>query len=434
MGLKLSKPVTQLIAVSLFTAMCATVFGYLWVNSGGKLPGISSANYRLTASFPRVANLVYYADVMVAGVKVGKVQQVVPVGNTAQVTMDLTAAYPMHQGATAQIRAKTLVEESFVEIADGSGPALPSGSTLPLSAGKGPTQLNDVLLSLSGQTRQDLATTFKALGASTEGEKQAISDAMTGLGGLGRGGHTALDALSAQSEDLKQLTGNTATLLTALNTQRGQIAQLVQDANTLTTATSDGAADLQDTMRALPPVLASARDASDSLTKLGTALRPVARNLRDAGPDLSASLDLLPDVSRDLRGLLPDLDSALRKAPDTLTKVPDTANVVRDLIPQAKGDLADLNPILGYLQPYSPELSNVLGNFAQTLAHGDANGRWFYALLDAGTSPDKAYKGMPVNTQLGPLKNYNPYPFPGQGYNPGGQGRPYTRLQKEGPG
>jgi phospholipid/cholesterol/gamma-HCH transport system substrate-binding protein len=134
-------------------------------------------------------------------------------------------------------------------------------------------------------------------------------------------------------------------------------------------------------MRTLPPVLESARDASHSVHEIGDALDPVARHLHDAGPKLSDALDELPGVSKDLRGLLPYLDKALDRAPDTLTRVPDFSDVTNDLIPQAKSDLRDLNPLLGYLKPYSKVLATVLPNFGQTLAHGDANGRYLRTLL-----------------------------------------------------
>jgi phospholipid/cholesterol/gamma-HCH transport system substrate-binding protein len=430
--MKLSARLGQLITLTLFVGLCLVIFSYLWVNSGGKLPGITKSTYQLSAQFPRVANLVYFGDVMVAGVKIGKVESVTPEGDQAKVVMDLDSYYPLHQGVTAQIRAKSLVEESFVELTDGTGPALPSGSMLPKDAAHPPTELNDVLVSLSGQTRDALAAEMRSLGAATEGSKQSVSDAMQGLGALGRGGYTALDALNAQTDQIKQLTGNTATMLAALNTQRGEISQLVQDSNTLFTATSDGQQDLEETLRTLPPVLASARDASASVTDLGNALQPVARNLNGAAPDLSAALSELPDLSANLRGLLPDLNSALLKAPDTLLRVPDTAHDVNYLSPQAQDDLADLNPTLGYLEPYGKDVGGFISNFASTLMHGDDNSNYLSTYFEA--NKDSA-NGLPVNTNVGPLKAYTPYLNPGEGFNPqGGAGRPFTRLEKDSPG
>lgn len=430
--MKVSARVVQLTTIILFTALCAVVFGYLWVNSGGKLPGITGSTYRVSAVFPRVANLVYFGDVMVAGVKVGKVQEVSPApGGGAKVVMDLDNYPPLHDGATAEVRAKSLVEESFVEIVDGTGPQLPSGTELPASAAKGPTQLNDVLVALDGKTRGALAESMRSLGAATEGTRDSLSQGVGGLGALGRNGRTALDALADQGEDLKQLTGNAAVVMNALNTQRGEISRLVESANQLMTATADGKADLENVMRELPPTLHSAREASHAVDDIGDALWPVARNLKAAGPDLSEALEQLPDVSRGLRHLLPALDDALDNAPRTLHKVPDFSQATSDIVPAAIDDLEDLNPMLGYLKPYAPELANVLPGFSQTFAHSDNNGHYFRAYL----MPTKGtLKGLPVNTHVGPLAEFNPYPKPGQGYNPGPPGRPFTKVEKEGPG
>ncbi|HEY9413507.1 MAG TPA: hypothetical protein VIQ30_02005, partial [Pseudonocardia sp.] len=57
----------QLGVVLAFVGLCATIFGYMWVNSGGKLPFISKFTYKLAVDIPRVSNLVYYADVAVNG-------------------------------------------------------------------------------------------------------------------------------------------------------------------------------------------------------------------------------------------------------------------------------------------------------------------------------------------------------------------------------
>jgi len=430
--LRLSRAVLgQLITLVLFFALCISVFSYLWVNSGGKIPFITRDTYRLAVDIPRVGNLVYFSDVAVAGVLVGKVVELSAQGDHAHVVVDLTSWGRVHQGAKVRVRAKTLVEESFLEIEDGTGPALPSGSMLPPGSGIGPTQLNDVLLALDGRTRGALADASKSLGAATVGTKQAFSDANAGLGTIGRSGRSALDALAAQSDDLRALSGNTATLLTALNTQRGEIAQLVDDANTLTTATSEGNEDLKQSIRELPPTLRAADKASHDLTRIGNALDPVARNLYEAAPDLNAALYQLRDISGQLRWLLPALDHVLEKGPTTFYRVPVFSYDVRDFIPKGEGVFTHLNPMLGYIAKYRREVANVLPGFGQAFAHGDANAKYLQSMLVLGN--DQGLKAYPVNTQVGPLAKYNPYPFPEQGYHPSGQGGKYERLSPEPP-
>ena len=159
--------------------------------------------------------------------------------------------------------------------------------------------------------------------------------------------------------------------------------------------------------RTLPSVLASSRDASGNVTEL----RP---------------------TSHDLRGLHPDLDRMLHNAPDTLRRVPDTAHDVIHMSPQGQDDFVDLNPTLGYVEPYAMDIGGTLTNFASTLMRGDNNDDHFTTYVAVNQN---SATGLPVSTHIGPLSAYMPYVRPGEAFNPhGGGGRPFTRLQKDSPG
>ncbi|SBW22817.1 ABC-type transport system involved in resistance to organic solvents, periplasmic component [Candidatus Protofrankia californiensis] len=363
-----------------------------------------------------------------AGVKAGKVDTLSVDGDEADIVMQLHSAFPLHRGAVVQVREKTLVNETFLEIEDGSGPVLPSGAQLPRDAGKPATELDDVLASLDEDTRESLASGVRSLGTSTDGGKQSISQALQGLGDLGREGRTALDALAAQSKDLEQVTGSTATLLAALNTRQGQIGQLVEDANLLAQSTSDNRGPVEEIVRKLPGLLDTTRNATTGLRNVSAALSPVATNLDAAAPDLSAALTELPQTSADLRGLLPSLDGVLTAAPDTLTRVPAVADDLNALIPSLRVDLSDLNPMLGYLQPYGHDIAAFFTNWAQAAATGDVNGRMLRIFVAVN---EQSVKGLPLNTNIGPLNKFNPYPLPGSGVNPGPASNPYPRVMPE---
>ncbi|WP_116200532.1 MlaD family protein [Amycolatopsis circi] len=423
-------PVLRLVMLLAFVLVCALVFGYLWVSSGGKLPVVSQPGYQVVLHLDKASNLVKDSDVMVAGVKVGKVDQLSVQGGKADVVLQLEKSAPLHQGATVQVRAKTLINETFLEITDGRGQELASGTVLPDSAGKPATELNDVLASLDPGTRNALASSVRSLGAATKDGKASISQALQGLGDLGREGKTTLDALAGQSEDLKHLMGSTTTLLAALDTRQGEIGQLVDNANQLVSATSGNSKQLEDVLRKLPGLMDTARTATGSLNKVSGALSPVAANLNIAAPDLSAALKELPQTSADLRALLPSLNGVLAQAPATLQRVPAVAQDVRNLVPALQVDLSDLNPMLGFLRPYGHDLAAFFTNFAQTLATGDANGRAFRVF---SINNEQTLKGNPLNTNIGPLNKFNAYPLPGSATNPGPANNPYPHVQPEPP-
>lgn len=422
-------PVTRLLSVIGFFTVCALIFGFLWTNSGGHIPLVKDSAYTVEVTVPRVANLVYFSDVMVGGVKVGKVRDVTEHGDhaTALIELDDSVA-PLHEKATVQVRAKSLIDESYLDIVDGKGAEVGDGGALSAASGKAPTQLNDVLAALDPTTREELGKVVRSAGAAAAGSQPAIADAVAGLGDLGRNGEDVIGAIAAQSDDLKSLTRSSTRVLTALATRRTQLSQLVTDAQQITEATAGQSGDVEAVIKALPPLMASARDGSDDLERLATSLTPVASNLDAAAGDLSAALVELPASASDLRGLLPDLNGVVDKVPATVTRVPKLSADVEGLISLTSALLTDVNPVLGYLEPYGSDVAAFFTNFAQTLGTGDVNGRAFRVMPPFN---EQSLKGIPLNTNIGPLDKFNALPKAGTSTHPGPQHPTYTRVERE---
>lgn len=423
-------PAIRTVVVLIFAALAASIFGFFWVKAGGKIPLITTAGYRAEVTLPDVDNLVYQSDVTMNGVNVGKIEGIDVRGSDAYVVMDIDPeAAPLHEGVTVTVRNKTLIEETYLDIIDGAGEPLPDGVVLPKPAGQTSVQFDDVLRSLDAPTRKSLSSTLQSAGLATDGSREGVAQSVEGLGYLGREGGDALSALAAQSEDLSKVAANTTALLEALDTGQGQITQLVRDADALTESVAAGREDVEALMRELPPTLETAHEASVSLEELAGSLAPVAANLAAAGPDVSAALEELPATSADLRGLLPSLDQTLDRAPATLDRVPDFSQELRPLFSTLQVNLADLNPMLAYLEPYGPEISTFFTSFGQALAGSDANGK----ILRVMPVLNEKTPNQPTDTQFGPLTKHNPYPTPGASRDPGSFEGEYPRIEEEGP-
>lgn len=424
-------PTLRLATVAAFMAFCFLFFGWLWVHMGGQIKGVTTDGYFVGASVPDADNLVYDSDVMIAGVRVGKVRDLKLEDGRASFRMQLEREVaPLHEGATVRVRAKTLIQETYLEIVDGKGESIPDGAELPESAAQSSVQIDEVLRTLDAETRASLRATLRSIGQSTKGRRAEINSAMAGLGDLGREGHDAVDALAAQSEDLKELASHSAILLRALDNRRGQIAGLVSDARSLSQATASGQQDVAATLRALPGLLGSARTASGSLTELGAALGPVATNLEAAAPDLTGALRALPAVTRDLHALLPSLDNVLDRAPTTLRRTPTLAQDTSTLVPPLRVDLADLNPMLGYLKPYGRDLAAYFSNVTAQFAQRDVNGHYARVFMIFN---EQSLRNFPIKTNLGVLDKSNAYPSPGQATDPGAYQDRYPRLEQDTP-
>jgi phospholipid/cholesterol/gamma-HCH transport system substrate-binding protein len=418
------------IILGVLIALSVFVFGYFWIKAGGKIPLISHKPYTVSFTVPRVDNLVKDSDVDLAGVQVGNVEDVKSTKNGALVTVGLKQNAPLHKGAHFTVRNKTLIEETFVDIKDGNGPAVHSGSTLRKSA-KPAVTLDNVLRSLDHGDREALASSIRSLGKGTKHSQPDIASAVGGLGAVSRQGGTALSALASQKKSLEQLSSNTAELLRDLDTRNGEIAELVTDTNKVTKATTQGRKELGETMQKLPGVLDTAKNASGKLSKLSAGLQPVASNLNKAAPNLNTALEQLPQSSHDLRTLLPYLNGTLDRAPATLERVPAPAKELDTLMPRANRALANVNPMLRYIKPYGPDVASFFTNFGQTLSAADGNGNMLRVML---VFNEQSLRNLPINTQAGFLDKNDPYPAPGvagKGKSAKQAGRSYTPVKRE---
>lgn len=414
--------------LAVFALGCAAGFLIMFVGTGLRLPFTEPRDYVVSFETDDAGNLAPASDVQVAGVSVGKVKTLTNGGpRGARIELELTPdAAPLHRGATVRVGERSLVGEGFVQIADGQGEELESGTQLPREAVKDSTQLHDVLRSLDPQTRDALSGLGRSLGDSTADSQQDLSKLMAGMGDLGREGHTAVDAISAQSADLTALASQTTDVLRALNSSEGQLDELVVGAERITSSTSAQSENIRSSVRQLPGVLDRAGTASVELQKLSAALTPVAGDLKVAAPHLTTALNELPATSKDLRGLLPPLNTALDQAPNTLDRVPAFADDVSAMVPTLRTTMSNLNPIVGYLQPYGRDLAGFFTNFGAIMDHTDEAGI-AYLRLKPSVGNEQAPTGVPARLPT-ILSWKNPYPHPGQAENPGPNGRGFDRI------
>lgn len=426
---KLAGPTGRLLALLVFFGMCAVIMYVLFSGTGVRRPIVDSGEYTASVVMKDVDNLVKAGQVQTAGVRVGQVRSVKPVegGLKVEFAIDDDMA-PLHEGARLRLGQRSLVGESYLALTDGKGAEVPTGAELPAESVEPSVQLNDVLASVDEQSRGELRTLLRSLGAGTKGSRDDVSALLSGLGKLGREGHTALDAIAAQSQDLEALARQTSAVMEALDTGQGQIADLVGHANRVTAATSGQRKAIEQTLLEAPSTLDTTAAAADSLVSLSRALGPVARDLNKAAPDLTRALHELPATTNDLQRMLAPFSKVLDRAPATLSRVPGTARDVRALIPTTRATLADVNPVLSYLKPYGPELAGYLANFNAVLNYRDENGAWYLRLTPLVNTHSPQ---LPVSSN-NLLGNYtNPYPAPGAGARPGPFKGEYPRVERQ---
>ncbi|KRB80551.1 hypothetical protein ASE01_02605 [Nocardioides sp. Root190] len=422
--------------VVLFTLACAVGFGLLWVKAGGQIPVIADrGGYQVSFQSSDIKNLKEFGEVRIAGVRVGRVESTERDGDTVRVTLSIEEnAAPLHDGVNVRIGVKSLVGSSFVEVVDGEGAELEDGTRIEGASVTPSVDVDELLDTLDEPTRVHLSGAVQALDQATRGRGTDIDAVMTGLGQVGNEGRTVLDAIAAQSEDLKELSVEARLLLDALDTGQGQIVGLVSDAQKLTQVTADNQAKIEETVRLLPSVVGNVNTAAGKLSELSEPLTPIAADLRAASPYLSRALTNLKPVSRDLRALLPDLDGVLDQAPATLTKVKPLARTVSSLVPDAQRTLADVQPMLSYLAPYGLDLGVLFANFGGSFDVPAEDGI-IPIRLTATAEGLGTVRGNPVklvHSDKGGLLWNNPYPLPGNVNNPQPYGTSdYPRIERK---
>ena len=134
--------------MGLIALSCDGLKIFLWVSFGGALP-FSAQGYLVRVSFPYADQLGTQADVRIAGVSVGKVigKSLDPDGNRTIATLEIDNKYsPIRSDATAILRTKTILGETYVDLSPGSrsAPPIPDDGLLPRGQVVSAVQLDQI--------------------------------------------------------------------------------------------------------------------------------------------------------------------------------------------------------------------------------------------------------------------------------------------------
>jgi phospholipid/cholesterol/gamma-HCH transport system substrate-binding protein len=273
--------------------------------------------YELKARFTNAPPILKGQAVRIAGVDVGKVANVEPVGGDSPaitVTMKLEdKALPIHRDARIKVRPRIFFEGNlFFDVHPGtpSSPELDSGSTIPASQTSAPVQIDQVLGTLKTDTRRDLQKLLVGYGgalngqplpgedadqdSSTKGETagKALNDSLQYSAGALRGGAVVNQALlGAEAHDLSKLIGSQQKVFAALDTNEGSLKDLITNFNITMGALADESTNLRRTIHELPRVLEAANPTLDALNRAFPPTRAWALEMIPGVRETNATLE-----------------------------------------------------------------------------------------------------------------------------------------------
>jgi phospholipid/cholesterol/gamma-HCH transport system substrate-binding protein len=261
------KPYVIAIAFVAATALVgALIVGTLQAGPGG--------DRSFVATLTDASGLEKGEDVRVAGVSVGKVQDVeVAPDNTVRVTFGVSDSVSLTSGSQVAVRYKNLIGDHFLSLSQGPGGAQPlaEGAVIPVAntrpaldldelyngfaplfEGLNPDEINQVSTSLvevlqgQGGSIQDLLRSVGSFTGTLADRDRAIGDVVTNL-------NTVLGTLDTNSQQVGDLVGKLQTLVSGLAADRQRLGTSLEGIESLTGSLTDllhdGRPDIAGTVR-----------------------------------------------------------------------------------------------------------------------------------------------------------------------------------------
>ncbi len=239
----------------LYVGFCLLVLGFIVRGLQFGVPW--SHPYQVTATFADADSILANNEVFMNGTKVGYVKDVSVTNGQAQVAMvfDNANAVPLHPDATAQVRKKNLLGETYIDLTRGTNPGqIQTGGNIPLDHTVPITEIDQVLAVFDPETVQRVQLLINALGEGTTNNGDRMNSSAASLNDLVsalNGPATELsirkqqvndivlelqkfyDVLAKQREQVRQEFGTWTAVMQQLANQEQSIGGTVQQADTL---------------------------------------------------------------------------------------------------------------------------------------------------------------------------------------------------------
>jgi phospholipid/cholesterol/gamma-HCH transport system substrate-binding protein len=375
-------------AIIVLLVLSVVVAGYVLSHERFRFPFIESAPYTLNAEFSTAQAVTpgQGQSVRVSGVQIGEIGNVSLRNGMAVVQMNIDPEYKnlIHTNATALLRPKTGLKDMFIELQPGSkaAPVARQGWTMPVSNTLPDVDVDEILASLDGDTRNYLKLLVNGAGQGLQGKGgselaqvfERFEPTHQDLARLNR-------AVAVRGTDLRQLVNSLQRLNTALGHDQGQIVRLVDASSTVFRAFASQDSNISAAIRDLPGTLAQTTDTLNKVTTFANLLGPTAAKLLPAAKALPAANAAVTALAKPSA---PIIQSQIR--PFVVAARP----LVRNLKPAAQ-NLAAATPNLIKTFDVVNRFANMLGYNPGDTEHGylwwlawlDHNARTLFSVQDA---------------------------------------------------
>lgn len=284
----------------LVIAVFAAAFGAVMLITSGR------ASSRVAAIFDTAHGIIPGNQVKIAGVAVGRVDQVaLAPGPKARIVMSLTSGQSsFHRDATCTILPEGLISENFVQCDPGSsrrGPLARGAQgipTMPLAQTTVPASLQQVLDVFSLPVDDRLRVMINELGIATAGRGEDLNALLARSNPALVQAQRVLAIVDAQRQQLATGISQTGRVLAALANEKRSVRSFVDDAAVVAQASATHRTALGLSIQRLPGLLDAVRPGLRSLNNAIDHGTPLLDSLRSAAPELTASTYAFPPFVR----------------------------------------------------------------------------------------------------------------------------------------
>ena len=401
---------TRILVAAGFTLSCFGLILYLWITFGGPIP-LSSESYRFTAYFPEATRLATEADVRIGGVSVGKVKAIelappeyrVNGKDVAAAEIELEPEFaPISKDARAILRQKTVVGETFIEITAGTEPGqesdedllasvshgeavdlpegtepagepLPEGGSLGVQRTQEAVQIDEIFNALDEETRLAFQRWQQSAAVAIQNRKLDFNDALGNLAPFITDASDTLTILAEQEQALRGLIRDAGISFSALSERGPELTEAIRgQKNTFEALAAEDEA-LAETISILPTFQRESRATMERLEEFRVDANPFIRRMIPVARELSPTLQSVRELAPNLRNLFNDLDPLYEASRKGLPALRDFLNGLAPVIEELDPFLANLNPLLRYLEQNKGTVTDFLAGPSVSLS-GAADG------------------------------------------------------------
>ncbi len=349
--------------------------------------GVGSG-YQVHTTFQNAGQLVNGNRVTVGGNPAGKIVDIkLTDDNLVDITLEVDDQYtPLHEGTTLTQRRESLSGVANGYIALNPGPdnrgVIVDGGGIDMEHTTSVVDLNQFYNMFDKDTRKSVRTLLRQLSVAFNGRGKDANQAFKFLGPALGTTSNVIDELVRDEAVFERFLIDSSRLTTALADRQDDLAALVSNADTATGAIAKESAALGEALNALPSTLKIANTTFANLRETMDELDPLVEDLEPAADALDPFLKDLEPVLRDGKSAIVDIRRILyRKGAnndlvDLLKDTPSVGKKSDTAFPDTIEALKDLQPILDFGVPYSPDLTGFITGLAEVPATYDANGHF----------------------------------------------------------